>query len=45
MSKTGKVRAREETVTITTHGRGPDDKNHSLLMSRRNPIHPGSSII
>jgi tetratricopeptide (TPR) repeat protein len=45
MSKTGKVRAWEDVLTIPTYQRGPDDKNPSLLMSRRNPIHPGSSII
>jgi tetratricopeptide (TPR) repeat protein len=45
MSNTGKVRAWEDTLTIPTYGRGPEDKNPSLLMSRRNPIHPGSSII
>ena len=45
MSKTGKVRAWEDTLTIPTYERGPEDKNPSLLMSRRNPIHPGSSIV
>jgi len=45
MSKTGKVRAWEEYLTIPTYERGPEDKNPSLLMSRRNPIHPGSSIV
>jgi tetratricopeptide (TPR) repeat protein len=45
MSKTGEIRAWEETLTIPTYERGPEDKNPPLLMSRRNPIHPGSSII
>jgi len=45
VSKTGKVRAWEDTLTIPTYERGPEDKNPSLLMSWRNPIHPGSSII
>ncbi|UCF99747.1 MAG: DUF5107 domain-containing protein [Spirochaetaceae bacterium] len=45
MSKTGAVRAWEDTLTISTYERGPEDKNPSLLMSRRNPIHPGSSIV
>ena len=45
MIKKGKVRAWEDVLTIPTYERGPEDKNPSLLMSRRNPIHPGSSII
>ena len=45
MSKNGKVRAWEKDLTIPTYVRGPEDKNPSLLMSRRNPIHPGSSIV
>ena len=45
MSKTGKIRAWEDILTISTYERGPEDKNPSLLMDRRNPIHPGSSIV
>jgi tetratricopeptide (TPR) repeat protein len=45
MSKTAEVRAWEEALTIPTYELGPEDKNPSLLMKRRNPIHPGSSII
>jgi tetratricopeptide (TPR) repeat protein len=45
MSKSGNVQAREELITITTYERGPEDRNPSLLMGRRNPIHPGSSIV
>jgi tetratricopeptide (TPR) repeat protein len=45
MGKNGKVRAWEEMLTVPTYEMGPEDKNPSLLMSRRNPIHPGSSII
>ena len=45
MSRSGKVRAWEDTLTIPTYQRGPEDKNPSLLMGRRNPIHPGSSIV
>ena len=45
MSKAGEVRAWEDTLTIPTYQRGPEDKNPPLLMSRRNPIHPGSSIV
>jgi tetratricopeptide (TPR) repeat protein len=45
MSKAGKVRAWEDTLSIPTYERGGEDKNPSLLMGRRNPIHPGSSIV
>jgi tetratricopeptide (TPR) repeat protein len=39
------VRAWVEQIVIPTYERGPEDKNPPLLMDRRNPIHPGSSII
>jgi hypothetical protein len=39
------VKAREDTILIPTYERGPEDPNPPLLMGRRNPIHPGSSII
>ncbi|MFW6139284.1 MAG: DUF5107 domain-containing protein, partial [Spirochaetota bacterium] len=39
------VRAWEETVRIPTYRRGPEDKNPPLLIERKSPIHPGSSII
>ena len=39
------VKAWEDTIAITTYERGPEDPNPLLLMGRRNPIHPGSSII
>ena len=39
------VKAWEDTIAITTYERGPEDPNPSLLVGRRNPIHPGSSII
>lgn len=45
MSKAGEVRAWEDSLTIPTCQRGPEDKNPPLLMDWRNPIHPGSSII
>jgi len=45
MSKPGEVRAWEDNLTIPTYQRGSEDKNPPLLMSRRNPIHPGSSIV
>jgi hypothetical protein len=39
------VKAWEVTISIPTYERGPEDPNPPLLMGRRNPIHPGSSII
>ncbi len=39
------VKAWEDTILIPTYERGPEDPNPPLLMGRRNPIHPGSSII
>ncbi len=39
------VKAWEDTISIPTYERGPEDPNPPLLMGRRNPIHPGSSII
>jgi len=39
------VKAWEDTIAITTYERGPEDPNPPLLVGRRNPIHPGSSII
>jgi tetratricopeptide (TPR) repeat protein len=39
------VKAWEDTIVIPTYERGPEDPNPPLLMGRRNPIHPGSSII
>ena len=40
-----KVTGWQDTLTIKTYQKGPEDKNPSLLMKRRNPIHPGSSIV
>jgi tetratricopeptide (TPR) repeat protein len=42
---TSTVKAWEDTILIPTYERGPEDPNPPLLMGRRNPIHPGSSII
>jgi tetratricopeptide (TPR) repeat protein len=39
------VKAWEDAIVIPTYERGPEDPNPPLLMARRNPIHPGSSII
>jgi tetratricopeptide (TPR) repeat protein len=39
------VKAWEDTIVIPTYERGPEDPNPPLLMGRRNPIHPGSSIM
>jgi hypothetical protein len=39
------VKAWEDAILIPTYERGPEDPNPPLLMGRRNPIHPGSSII
>ena len=39
------VKAWEDTILIPTYERGQEDPNPPLLMGRRNPIHPGSSII
>jgi len=40
-----KVKAWEDTLMIPTYEVGPEDRNPPLLMRRRNPIHPGSSIV
>ncbi len=40
-----KVKAWMEDLSIPTYRLGPEDKNPPLLMERKNPIHPGSSII
>jgi tetratricopeptide (TPR) repeat protein len=40
-----RVKAWEDTILIPTYERGPEDPNPPLLMGRRNPIHPGASII
>jgi tetratricopeptide (TPR) repeat protein len=41
----GGVSVWEEELIIPTYRVGPDDRNPPILMGRRNPIHPGSSII
>jgi len=40
-----KVKVWEDKISIPTYRRGPEDQNPPLLISRRNPIHPGSCII
>ncbi len=39
------VKAWEDEITIPTYLSGPEDQNPPILMKRRNPIHPGSSIV
>jgi tetratricopeptide (TPR) repeat protein len=34
-----------DVLTIPTYQVGPDDKNPPILINRKNPIHPGGSII
>ncbi len=41
----GRVKAWEDTLVIPTYEVGPVDRNPPILMGRRNPIHPGGSII
>jgi tetratricopeptide (TPR) repeat protein len=43
--KTIGVKAWEGHITLPTYKLGPEDKNPPLLIKRKNPIHPGSSII
>ena len=45
MKKGSSVRVWEETITIPTYRLGSEDKNPPILIERKNPIHPGSSII
>jgi len=39
------VKAWEEEISLPTYRLGPEDKNPPIFMERKNPIHPGSSII
>lgn len=45
MKKGSSVGVWEETITIPTYRLGSEDKNPPILIERKNPIHPGSSII
>lgn len=40
-----KVKVWTEDISIPTYRRGPEDRNPPLFIGRKNPIHPGSSII
>ena len=40
-----KARVWEDKLTIPTYQVGPDDQNPPILINRKNPIHPGGSII
>ena len=43
--KDGGVKVWEGELKIPTYRLGPDDQNPPILIDRRNPIHPGGSII
>jgi len=43
--RTSQVKVWEDMLTIPTYQVGPDDQNPPILIDRKNPIHPGSSII
>lgn len=45
MKKGSSVQVWEEIITIPTYRLGSEDKNPPILIERKNPIHPGSSII
>ena len=43
--RTSQVKVWEDKLTIPTYQVGPDDQNPPILINRKNPIHPGGSII